>query len=367
MRRPRILVTSAAGKTGLPAALFLRQMGFPVTAFVRRDDFRARRLEEAGADVIIGNQYSLSEMRRAMAGVQRAYLCAPTAPNGLHFGAVFVTAANEAKVEHVVSMGQWLSSADHPSLFTREIFLIDALAELLPHASLTQVTPGWFADNYLMVIDMAAHLGMLPMPLGEGNQLTNAPPSNEDIARVVAHSLADPDLHAGQTYRPTGPALMSPNEIAGALGNALDRKVTYRDIPTSMMLKALKANPPSNYSDATVSQLAIYADEYRRGSFAINAPTDHVERVTGVEPETFESIARRVVATRPELRASVGGTLRGIGAFIKTALTSLPDLGAIARDRDFVQLTQPSFVQDDKEWARSHSPQEIDARKKEAA
>ncbi|MEM9359965.1 MAG: hypothetical protein AAGB04_27585, partial [Pseudomonadota bacterium] len=46
--------------------------------------------------------------------------CAPTAPNGLHFNAVFTVAAHEAKLEHVVTLSQWLASADHPSFFTRE-------------------------------------------------------------------------------------------------------------------------------------------------------------------------------------------------------------------------------------------------------
>ena len=39
--RPRVLVTSAAGRTASPAVLDLLKKGFPVRAFVRRDDARA--------------------------------------------------------------------------------------------------------------------------------------------------------------------------------------------------------------------------------------------------------------------------------------------------------------------------------------
>ena len=119
-------MTSAAGKTGLPTALQLREKGYPVRAFVRRRDARSALLERTGAEVFVGNQYALTDMRAAMDGVQRAYQCAPTAPNGLHFNAVFTVAANEASLEHVVTLGQWLTSADHPSLFTREVYLSDA-------------------------------------------------------------------------------------------------------------------------------------------------------------------------------------------------------------------------------------------------
>lgn len=227
---PKLLVTSAAGKTGMPLTFQLLEQGYPVRAFVRRRDARADALAKAGAEIFEGDQYSLSDMRRAMTGVQRAYQCAPTAPNGLHFNAVFTAAAYEAELEHVVTLGQWLSAAGHPSLFTREVYLSDILIRMSAKMSVTSVNPGWFADNYLMVLDMAAHLGLFTMPLGDGDTKKNAPPSNDDIASVAAAALIDPETHAGKTYRPTGPELLSPNEIAAAMGRALGRKVKYMDI-----------------------------------------------------------------------------------------------------------------------------------------
>ena len=78
--RPKILVTSASGKVRPQTALQLREKDFPVRAFVRRLDHRSETLERAGAEVFAGYQYSLTDMRTAMQGVQRAYQCAPTAP-----------------------------------------------------------------------------------------------------------------------------------------------------------------------------------------------------------------------------------------------------------------------------------------------
>ncbi len=354
--KPKILVTSASGKTGLPTALQLRQSGFPVRAIVRRLDHRSQMLEKAGAEVVVGNQYSLTFMRDAMQDIKRAYHCAPTAPNGLHFSAVFTAAAFEAGIEHVVTLSQWLSSVDHPSLFTREVFLSDLLMAMRAEMTVTTINVGWFADNYLMVLDMAAHLGLFTMPLGDGDVKKNAPPSNEDIARVVVGALADPATHAGKTYRPTGPHLLSPNEIAAAMGRALGRKVTYRDIPEKMMLKALKALPPSNYSEAAVSQLKIYADEYRRGTFAINAPTRDVETIGGRRPEDFESIVRRYVAEQPSLAPSLRRKLKAIGGFMKILLTPAPDVKAIEAARDYVHLGAPAFSQEDPDWCKTHHP-----------
>ncbi|NNK79178.1 MAG: NmrA family NAD(P)-binding protein [Litoreibacter sp.] len=354
---PKVLVTSAGGKTGLQTTLQLREKGFPVRAFVRRRDHRSEILKRAGAEIFVGDQYSLGDMRAAMQGVQRAYQCAPTAPNGLYFNAVFTAAAYEARLEHVVTLSQWLSSANHPSLFTREVYLSDILIGMRKEMSVTTVNPGWFADNYLMVLDMAVQLGVFTMPLGAGNVKKNAAPSNEDIARVVTASLLDPGSHAGQTYRPTGPQLLSPDDIAQAMGRATGRRVRYIDISERMMIKSLRALPPSNYSVAAVTQLALYADEYRRGAFAVNAPTDHVERVGGQEPEPFESIVRRTVSYRPELTRSPVRSLGAMARFLKILAARPFDLRDAEKARDYVRPQTPVFSQDDPAWLASHHPE----------
>ena len=356
-RKPKILVTSAGGKTGLPAALTLLEHGYPVRAFLRRQDGRAARLKEAGAEIFIGDQFSMRDMRRAMEGVARAYHCAPTAPNGLHFGAVFAAAAHEAKLEHVVSLSQWLSQPEHPSQFTREVWLNDALLEMMGETSVTTVNVGWFADNYFMVLEPAAQLGLLPMPLGDGDERKNAPPSNEDIGAVAAGALMDPGAHGGKVYRPTGPALASPNEIAQTLGRVLGRKVRYQDISETMFLKALHAVPPPNYSDTMLTQLRLYVEEYRRGAFAVNAPTNAVEAVTGRPAESFETIARREVARRPEAVRTVGNRVRALVNFAKIALARTPDVEAIERREVHVLIDDARYCSESDEWRKSHGPE----------
>ena len=352
--KPKILVTSAAGNTGIPTTLQLLEKGFPVRAFVRSDDHRAQRLKDAGAEIFVGDQYSIRDMRRAMDGVQRAYHCAPAAPNVLHFGTVFAIAAQEAKLEHVAMLGQWLSDADHPSMATREVWLNEQVLKLLPDTTLTVINVGWFAENYFWgVLEPIAQLGILPMPLGNGNVKKNAPPSNDDIAAVTVTALIDPAAHTGKVYRPTGPELLSPNEIAAIMGKVLGRKVKYQDISDAMLLKALKAE---GFGEAMPTQLRLYADEYRRGAFAVHAPTNVVRELTGREPENFETIARRIVATRPEAVQTVGNKLKAIRNFTNILLTAKIDPDAIERRRDHVLLDSPTFVRDSQAWREKHDP-----------
>ncbi|MGI9287266.1 MAG: NmrA family NAD(P)-binding protein [Pseudomonadales bacterium] len=353
MTKPKILVTSAAGNTGIPTTLQLLEKGYPVRALVRTDDHRAKQLRDAGAEIFVGDQYSVADMRRAMDGVQRAYHCAPTAPNALHFGTVFAIAANEAKLEHVVMLGQWLADADHPSMVTRDVWLNEQALKLLPNTTLTVNNVGWFAENYFFVLETVAQLGVLPMPLGDADVKKNAPPSNDDIAAVNVAALIDPVAHAGKTYRPTGPELLSVNQIVAVMGKVLGRTVRYMDIPESMLLKAMISQ---GFSKAMTTQLAIYADEYRRGAFAVHAPNNVVKDLTGREPENFETFAQRVVATRPEAVQSFGNKLKAIRNFLKIPFTLGADADAIERQGEHVLLKSPTFVRDSQGWREKHDP-----------
>lgn len=71
---------------------------------------------------------------------------------------------------------------------------------------------------------------------------TNAPPASEDIARIIVGAIEQPDRHAGKTYRPTGPELLTPQQTVDHIRVALGRRVKYRPMSDRMFLQALKAD-----------------------------------------------------------------------------------------------------------------------------
>ena len=77
MRKPRILVTGATGKTGAPSVSLLIKKGYPVRAFVHKQDRRSETLKKAGAEIFVGSLEDPIDVREAMRGVQRAYFCPP--------------------------------------------------------------------------------------------------------------------------------------------------------------------------------------------------------------------------------------------------------------------------------------------------
>jgi len=346
MSKPRILVTSAVGHTGSIVVRQLLEKGFPVRAFVRREDARSECLRKAGAEIFIGDLFDMRDLRKALVGVQRAYYCPPFAPNVLHGSMLFALAAEEAKLEVVALLAAWNPHPTHPSIHQREHWLTDNIYQWMPTVDVIYVNPGMFAFTYFFGLPAVAHFGKLMLPYGEG---LNAPPSNEDIASVAASVLEQPESHIGKNYRPTGPKLISGHDAAEIFGRILDRDVSYQDVPTSMFTKAAKVMGFSNFE---IAQFRHYAQELRGGTYAIGAPTDHVELVTGRPPENFEITARRYIE-HPELvfpRNKIGNKLSAAWLMLRTMLTPAPDFDRWESERSYPLIKEPALAHDSEEW-----------------
>ncbi len=203
---------------------------------------------------------------------------------------------------------------------TRGTWLVERILGLMPNVDTVVINPGWFGDNYMSALEAIAQLGIMPMPLGSG---LNAPPSNEDIARVVVGALTNPTPHIGKTYRPTGSQLLSPEDIAAIYAKVLNRPVKYLDISEKMFIKAMTAR---GFSTFLQSQLRYYAEEYRRNAFGIGGVTHAVEEVGGRKPEDFATIVRRYISQSAVVKTSLGNKLKAIANFLKIILTPVPDL-----------------------------------------
>ena len=350
MTKPRITVLTAAGKTGLPLALQLLSEGFPVTAFVRRADARSTRLQARGADIVTGSLTDLDDMRRAMRGATRAYFCVPIAAGYLKTASLFATVAADQKLESVVAMSQWNSHDTHPALHSRESWLADRLLAMLSDTHLTILNPGFFIDNDLQALPFAAQFGLMMLPYGQG---LNAPPSNEDMARVAAAILARPDSHAGKTYRPTGPKLVSPPEIAETVARVLGHSVRYVDTPIWMFARVMKGMGIGEYQ---IAQYQEYVKDYQNGAFAVNAPTNVVSAITGREPEDYETVTRRYAAHVPDARRNVGTILK-YAALVNVWMLSAPRTKRYLGADDFSAAKHLSLSANSADWRRDHESQ----------
>ena len=347
MIKPRIIVTGATGKTGNVVVTELLKEGYLVRALVRREDGRSARLKAQGAEIAVADMSDAERVADALKDVQRAYYCPPFDPYMIQGAVAFAVAAKEARLEHIVGMTQWLASPSHPSLMTRQHWLVDRLFSMTPGVAHTIVRPGIFADAYLATIGFAAHLGVFPW---FGGNSRNAPPSSEDIARVAVAALIDPARHGGKSYRPTGPELLSAEDMAKAIGQAIGRSVRFVPTPTWLFMKSARMG---GMPIDLLSNIRYYVDDHNLGAFELGAPTTDVLDVTGRPPEDFETIARRYAALPPN-RRTFGNWVREFARFLLAPLVPGFNLDRYDRELRRPFPLESQFAPDSKVWRREH-------------
>lgn len=209
--------------------------------------------------------------------------------------------------------------------------------------AVTTVDPGFFADNYLRLIPFAAHLGVFPNLYG-GTR--NAPPSNEDIARLIAVVLGDPARHDGQRYRPTGPELLSVSEMAALLERVLGRRVRAVPMPFWLFNRAARMQGVSSFE---MAMFRAYMQDHRQGAFALGAPSNDLLAVTGQPGEPFEATARRYAAS-PAATRSPAATVKAAWDFLRTPLMPGYDLDRYENVMAFPSPQSPRWSLEDERW-----------------
>jgi uncharacterized protein YbjT (DUF2867 family) len=215
-----ILVTTA-GKVGSEAVLLLRQQEVPVRVLVRTPE-RAKALADAGAEIAVGDLDAPLSIDAAMAGVTTVVLVSPGVPaqelNVIH-------SAARASVEQVVKVTS-NASTDSPIARRRWQTEIEAglTASGLAH---TLLRSNAYMQNVLALAPAIANTRGFGSSAGKGRVgMIDA----RDVAAVAAEIAASPASHAGATYWPTGPELISYSDVAAVLSRLLGTPITYREL-----------------------------------------------------------------------------------------------------------------------------------------
>jgi uncharacterized protein YbjT (DUF2867 family) len=105
----------------------------------------------------------------------------------------------------------------------------------------------------------------------------------DDVARVVATVLRDPAPHIGRVYELTGPRSVDMTELAAAFSRALDRPVSYVDVPLDRWQAGLsRMGLPPHVEQHVATMAQLHRDNrYDRA-------TGGVEHVTGMPPQSIE-------------------------------------------------------------------------------
>jgi uncharacterized protein YbjT (DUF2867 family) len=295
------LITGAAGRIGgvsRSVVEMLLDRGEPVRAMVHREDARAQRLRDLGAEVVVGDLTNPGNVVDAMNGVERMFFNMSVSLDYLEATAIVCAAARELRCCQVIANMSQMTVSQMTLTGTGESLQqwLHWLSEEVMNWSgvpVVHIRPTVFLDNPLFTVLARRSVhdrGVLPLPFGSGR---TSPIAAIDVARVIVAVLLDPADRVGEVYELTGPELLDINGLAERYARALNRPVTAEDTPYDdwMRLYLRTSGLPDHVQQhiATMARLH-HEDRYNRVS-------DDVETLTGEPAQTVE----QYVAAHPEL------------------------------------------------------------------
>ena len=152
------------------------------------------------------------------------------------------------------------------------------------------VRPTVLLDGFFLIFtsDSVRQSNQIRLPLGEGK---TSPVAVEDVARVIAALLANPQSHVGRIYHLTGPQSENMYFFAEEYSRALGRTITFQDIPVEPWREALlERGLPVHL----VNHLATMADLHRVGRY--DRISGDVRTLTGQEPLSVRDFVRKNAA-----------------------------------------------------------------------
>ena len=292
-----ILVTGAAGRVGAigrTVTELLLQRGKAVRAMVRTEDERAQALRDMGAEVVAGNLLDLESMNTVIAGCETMYFGMSVSAAYLEATVNVAAVAKHYGVKAFINMSQMtLSEMSVTKTTASPQHKLQWLAEEALNWSglpVVHVRPTVFLEGFFLMFtsESVRESNQIRLPFGDGK---TSPISAEDVARVVAALLVNPQPHIGKIYQLTGPQSENMNFFAQEYSKALGRTITFQDIPVGPWRERLLQNGLPVH---LVNHLATMADLHRAGRY--DRMSDNVLTLTGRGPMSVQEFVRKNAA-----------------------------------------------------------------------
>lgn len=229
----RYAVAGVTGNTGSVAAARLLDAGQSVRVIVR-DESKGAPWAARGAEVAVADLNDAAALERALAGVEGVYLLSP--PDAVTSDMLgdarrrfrgYAKALTGAGVRHVVllsSIGVQQPSGTGPVRSVRDG------EEVLgaTGAATTFIRAAYFMENWGAVLPAAKNDGVLPsfIPASQAIPMIAA----RDVGATAAQALLD-GPRGRRVIELSGPADLSPNDVAAALTRTLGRNVRVVEVP----------------------------------------------------------------------------------------------------------------------------------------
>jgi len=253
-----ILVTGAAGKTGLAVIQGLRAGGAEVRALVRREEQVAAAASAGARETVVGDMRDARVLGAAHQGATAVYhICPNMSPDEVHIGRMMLAAARSAGVAHFVYHSVLHPQTEGMPHHWNKLLVEAALFESgLPY---TILQPASYMQNVLGEWKSILERGVYAVPYTVETRLGMV--DLKDVGQVAARVLTDPG-HQGAIYELAGPEILTPREVADVLSRELRRPVRAEEVPLDEWTARARARGMNDYQIKTLVKMFGYYDAY---------------------------------------------------------------------------------------------------------
>jgi uncharacterized protein YbjT (DUF2867 family) len=282
-----ILVTGAAGKTGLAVIKALAEGSERVRAMVLNKTYRDAVSKAGASEVVVGNMLLSDDALEVVQGVRAIYHIPPNVHRGeLEIGKLIINAARGARVSHFV-----YHSVLHPQIESMpHHWLKMRVEEYLMESGIpyTILQPAVYMQNILSSLTEILEKGvyLVPYPVKTVLSLVDL----KDLAEVAARVLTSQE-HEGAIYELVGMEAQNQQDIAHTLEEVLGRGVQAQEMPLAFWERQAKASGLGSYQMNTLVKMFQYY-----GKFGFTGNPNVLSWLLGRQPNTLKSFLEREIA-----------------------------------------------------------------------
>jgi len=221
-----ILITGATGTNRKEVVKQLSDRSVRIRVMIRPSG-KKTRLPDTGVESVIADFDDVNSLEIALAGVEKAFLLAPSTVAQVTRETNFIRAAKRAQVRHIVKFSILGADPASPSRLMRRHGQTEKVLEDSGIA-FTMLRPSYFMQNLLWYVNDIRSQGVfyssLPATCKHGHV------DARDNGAVASSALTEGG-HEGKIYRITGPDALSYQEVADILSRTIGKNVRYDSSP----------------------------------------------------------------------------------------------------------------------------------------
>lgn len=280
------IILGASGQVGSQIVADLIEMKLPVRAVIR-DEKKAGKLREQGADVAVADNHDLNLLIDAFQGGDT----------------IFVLTPESGEIENILGETETVLENYWQAIALSSIKKLVGLSSIgaeyaygtgnlimsfmLEHAfadmdiEKTFIRPAYYFSNWLAYLDVVKDTSVLPTFYPEDQEIPMVSPL--DVAHFLSGTIAG-KIESGKIYELQGPAIYSSSDVAKAFSDALGKPVKAKQIPRiewerSLQKLSFSKDGVKNFIEMTEAVIAGKTKPGSEGTVAIIGETTLVQYI----------------------------------------------------------------------------------------